>query len=299
MPKGYPKNGYRVTRTGVKIAVGENRPVKMDFTQENEPIARKSFETDDQILHRISERFDILESLVEGSISGHTRSLIISGPPGLGKSFTIEKTLGSYDPRRINWTFVKGYVKATGLYKLLYQHREKGKTLVLDDADSVFFDDVSLNMLKAVCDTGHRREVSWRSEATFIDEESAERIPKSFDFEGSIIFVTNIDFDQMIDRRHRLAPHLSALISRSHYINLSMKTKQDYIVRIRQVVGHGMLSDQGLSPNESSDVISFIEKNVDTVRELSLRMAVKIADIRKSKAHNWERIARVTCLKGF
>jgi hypothetical protein len=251
-------------------------------------------ESEDAIEARISERFDILADLTNASIKGDARALIVSGPPGLGKSFTVERALTSWDPNETNHTIIKGYVKATGLYKTLYQYREEGQVIVFDDADAIFYDDVALNLLKACCDTTDRRRVSWRSEAKFIDEETAEIIPSSFDFNGTVIFITNLDMDGMVDRGHKIAAHLEALISRAHYIDLSLKTRRDYLIRIRQVIADGMLSN--LDIEQKCDVLTFIEVHADNLRELSLRMAIKIANLRVSNP-NWERLARVTCLR--
>ena len=251
-------------------------------------------ETDDQIEQRIAERFDILDTLTESCISGLARALIVSGPAGLGKSYTVEHRLRAWDPNDLNHTIIKGYVRATGLVKLLYQYRHAGQVIVFDDADTIFFDDTSLNLLKAVCDTTERRRVSWLSEGKLIDDESAELIPRSFDFEGTIIFISNYDFDAMIDRGHKLAPHLQALVSRSHYIDLAMKTRRDYLVRIRQVIAMGLLSH--LSLDEQADVITFIECNHESLREMSLRIAIKIGALRK-QSDNWEKIARITCCR--
>ena len=251
-------------------------------------------ETDEQIDARIAERFQILDLLTEACMVGNSRSLIVSGPAGLGKSFTVERTLGQWDPNGVNHTIVKGYVRATGLIKLLYQFREEGQVVVFDDADTIFFDDTSLNLLKAVCDTTERRRVSWLSEGKLMDEETGEIIPRTFDFEGTIIFITNYDFDQMIEKGHKLAPHLNALISRSHYIDLALKTRRDYLVRIRQVIREGMLAE--LTDDQRNDVMSYIERNHARLRELSLRMAIKIGNLRKSN-DNWERLANVTCCR--
>ena len=194
----------------------------------------------------------------------------------------------------VNHTIIKGYVKATGLFKTLYQFREEGQVIVFDDADAIFYDDVALNLLKASCDTTDRRRVSWRSEAKFVDEDTAEIIPSSFDFNGTIIFITNLDMDGMVDRGHKLAPHLEALISRAHYIDLSLKTRRDYLIRIRQVIEEGMLNS--LTIEQKVDVLTFIEVHADSLRELSLRMAIKIANLRRANP-DWERLARVTCLR--
>jgi hypothetical protein len=283
MPRGIPKSGVR----NHKSAAERIAAVKVSY----EPV---SHETDAQIDERIADRFEILDVLAEACTVGNARALIVSGPAGLGKSYTIEKRLSDWDPNELNHTVVKGYVRPTGLVKLLYSYRHAGNVIVFDDADAIFFDDVSLNLLKAVCDTTERRRVSWLSEGSLIDEESGERVPRSFDFEGTIIFISNYDFDAMIDRGHKLAPHLAALVSRAHYIDLAMKSRRDYLVRIRQVIKQGLLS--GLTTNQEDDVIKFIDNNHSRLRELSLRMALKLGSLRKQGGH-WEKLANVTCCK--
>jgi hypothetical protein len=286
MPRGVPKSGFRSARRGSDA--GERMAaIKVSYAPEKR-------ETDAEIEQRIADRFEILDVLTEACVVGNSRALIVSGPAGLGKSFTVEKRLADWDPNELQHTIVKGYVRATGLVKLLYQYRHANNVLVFDDADAIFFDDVSLNLLKAVCDTTERRRVSWLSEGKLVDDDSAELIPRSFDFEGSIVFITNYDFDAMIDKGHKLAPHLQALVSRAHYIDLAMKSRRDYLVRIRQVIRQGLLSH--LSEPQRNDVIAFIEGNHDKLRELSLRMAIKLGALRK-QGGDWEKLARITCCK--
>jgi hypothetical protein len=147
-----------------------------------------------------------------------------------------------------------------------------------------------------VCDTTEKRRVSWLTEGVMIDEESGERLPRGFEFNGTIVFITNLDFDALIDRGHKLAPHLQALMSRAHYIDLAMKTRRDYVVRIKQVLEKGLLKKSGLTPAQEKDVVDFIEANTDRLRELSLRMALKVGAIRKI-GETWQKVARVTCCR--
>lgn len=286
MPRGvYDRTAMKAKRMAQKNELAQFPTVNVN----------RRVETDAEVDARISERFEVLEDITNSVITGVSRALIVSGPAGLGKSFTVEKVMRDWDPDEERHTFIKGYVKATGLYKLLYQYRHTGNVIVFDDADSVFLDDVALNLLKAVADTTERRRVSWLSEATLIDADSADVIPRSFDFNGSIVFITNLDFDAQIDRGSKLAPHLQAMMSRSHYVDLTMKTRQDYIVRIRQVVKQGLLSD--LNWLEAGEVMRFVEENMEKLRELSLRMVIKIARIRKANGDKWQRIAKITCIK--
>ncbi len=283
MPRGVPANGVRMTKKVREAMLTSNVMPQLQF------------ETDAEIDARLRERFEILDVLTQAALFGDARSVIVSGPAGLGKSFNVDKVLASWDPEQINHTIVKGFVRPTGLYKMLYDHREKGKVLVFDDADSVFFDDVALNLLKGVCDTTDIRRVSWLAE-TRMETDDGEPLPRSFIFEGTIVFITNLDFDDMIDRGHKLAPHMAALVSRSHYIDLAMKTKRDYLVRIRQVVADGMLRDQGLNASQEAEVMAYIEEKQNVLRELSLRMAVKIGNLVRTGT-NWRKLANVTCCK--
>lgn len=289
MPRGVPKSGFRAPRGSRKIA-------KL-LTVAQTPAASVIVETDQEIEAKLADRFEILETMTDAAITGDARAVIVSGPAGLGKSFTVEKALTAWDPNELNHKIITGYVKAPALYKLLYSHRNPGQVLVFDDADEVFLDDVAVGLLKAACDSSDRRRIFYMTEGTLIDEETAERLPKSFEFEGSIVFITNYDFDAMIERGSKLAPHLQALVSRAHYIDMAMKTKRDYLIRIRQVIRQGLLRNIGLSEDAQLDVIDFIEDNQDRLRELSLRMALKVGAIRRKGAANWKKVARVTCCK--
>jgi len=92
-----------------------------------------------------------------------------------------------------------------------------------------------------------------------------------------------------------LAPHMNAMISRSHYIDLTMKTKRDYMIRIKQVLDKGMLDREGIAKAAQVDVVSFIETHQNTMRELSLRMVLKVAGIRNMNSPKWMSMAKVTC----
>lgn len=289
MPRGVPKAGYRNRKQKVSV-------IELAMKAKNVIAFEETRETDDQIREKLSDRFSVLQELTDNAVQGDIRSLIVSGPPGLGKSFTVEQALNKWDPEQLNHTIIKGYVKATGLYRTLYQYRQKNKVIVFDDADSIFFDDTALNMLKTVCDTTERRTVSYLADYNMVDGDSADLIPRSFDFDGTIVFITNMDFDRLIDSGSKIAPHLEAMISRSHYLDLEMKSRRDYIIRIEQVVQEGLLSTRGLTAEEQQDTMDFIYKNQANLRELSLRMAIKIGDLRKKKA-NWEKVARMTLLR--
>jgi hypothetical protein len=258
----------------------------------------KSVETVDQIEEKLNDRFNALEVLSEATGKGVNRSLIVSGPAGLGKSFTVEQKMKKLENAGHVVTYIKGYVRPLSLYRLLYNARFQHCVLVFDDSDSIFADDVSMNLLKAACDSTETRKLHWLSRSIDkIEDEDGEPIPANFEFEGSVIFITNYDFDDLIARGSRLAPHFEALVSRSHYLDLAMKTKMDYVVRIKQVVKAGMLRDKNISDYDAGILVDFVESNMDNLRELSLRMVIKLATLMKMDYVNWQKLAKQTCFR--
>jgi hypothetical protein len=99
-------------------------------------------------------------------------------------------------------------------------------------------------------------------------------------------------------KSQKLRDHLDALQSRCHYLDLTLDTMRDKILRIKQIAQDGVLfADHDFSPEVQNDIIDFMSDNKDRLREMSLRMALKIADLRKMSAVNWKRLAETTCMK--
>lgn len=293
MPRGYPKDGVRRSRkTGLPIVGKSKLAAATTMSLQAAPVV---FETDEEIEAKIAERFSVMDIMSEATALGQNRALIVSGPAGLGKSYGVTKMLEKAEDKGRTFVVVKGYIRPTGLYKLLYENRFSKCVVVFDDADSIFGDDVSLNLLKAACDSTRERRLSWLTE-TKMEDEDGERLPRSFEFNGSVIFITNYDFDDMIARGNKLAPHFEAMISRSHYLDLALKSKRDYLVRIKQVVRNGMLNDE-LNGHQIDELMEFIETNMEKLRELSLRMVVKLAGLMQMNASTWKAMAKVTCMR--
>jgi hypothetical protein len=164
---------------------------------------------------------------------------------------------------------------------------------VFDDCDSILLDDTSLNLLKGALDSGKKRKISWLSDSHMLRREG---VPDSFDFKGSVIFITNLKFDQM--KSQKLRDHLDALQSRCHYLDLTLNTMRDKILRIKQIAADGFLfQDYEFEQVTQDEIIEFMDANQNRLREMSLRMALKIADLRKSFPGNWKRMTETTCMK--
>ena len=257
--------------------------------------------TDEEIMQRLGDRFEILEEMTRAVKKGDVRAMIVTGPPGVGKSFGVEKVLGKHDvfanvandTKLKKYEVVKGAMSAIGLYKKLYEFSDKKCILVFDDCDSVLLDDLSLNILKAALDSGKKRTIHWNTDSRLLRQEG---VPNSFEFQGGAIFISNIKFDHV--KSKKLRDHLEALESRCHYLDLTIDTVREKLLRIRQVVSQcGMLDDYKLSDQDKQEVVEFIVNNAKRMRELSLRMVLKVADIRVSMPTKWQSVVEVTCMR--
>ncbi len=260
-----------------------------------------SKETDAEILERLHERFEILEDMTRAVKKGDVRAMIVTGPPGVGKSFGVEKVLSKHDvfanvaqdSKLKKYEVVKGAMSAIGLYKKLYEFSDKKCILVFDDRDSVLLDDLRLNILKAALDSNQKRTIHWNTDSRLLRQEG---VPNSFEFKGGAIFITNIKFDHV--KSKKLKDHLEAIESRCHYLDLTIDTEREKLLRIKQVVEqHGMLDNHELDDSAKQEVVDYIIANAKRMRELSLRMVLKVADIRASMPNKWQAVVQATCMR--
>lgn len=308
MPKGIAKSGLRMTKQRLAAFEMTNPEVAQAYREEQarknplhlvqsyaEEMERPLARTDEEIEERLTDLFEALDIMTEATAHGMNRSLIVSGPAGIGKTFGIEKVLANIGPDFLVKQ-VSGFMRLTGMYRLLYENRFKNRTIVFDDSDSIFSDEDKLNLLKNATDTKDVRKISWGAE-TMMETENGEAIPREFVFEGNIIFITNTDMQAMSRRGGRMSEHFEALISRSHYLSVDMPENRDYIIRIKQVLRTGMLTNQGVSLIDQQTILNFMEEKQDDLRELSLRMVLKLAQLKKMAPAKWERLAAATCMK--
>jgi hypothetical protein len=294
---GYPDTiRINVSSTKDYIMAGSEVPSNTESTV----ISTKVVETDDQAMDRIANRFAILDEMASACIAGDIRSMIVTGPPGVGKSFgvttqmekaTLFDKIAGKKPR---YQIVKGTMSAIGLFALLYKYSDSKNILIFDDCD-IWEDQDAINILKGALDSGKTRRISYNKDSRILREEG---VPNTFEFKGSIIFITNKNFDNQ--RSSKIQPHLDALQSRSHFLDLTINSDRDKMLRIRQVyrdADPGLFVDYNFSKEQEETILNFMWDNHTRLREISLRMTIKIADLVKISPNNWKSLATATCMR--
>lgn len=294
-----PNTKLKPSELGLRPPGKRGRPSRAE-QEARKQIARKSDLSKEERVKIISERMTVMYRLTEGVIKGAIRALIVSGAPGMGKSFTTKKLLdAAHEKGKIRSEQISGAVTGVNLYKLLFRFSGQNDVLLLDDCDSIYEDEDSMNLLKAATDSvddSKGRKISWLSESAAL---KAEDIPTSFYYKGTIIFITNKDLQSEIDYGSKaMAPHYRALQSRAHYVDLKLHDIEDCFAWTEHMVARNhILVQYGLDHGQEKEALKWLEKNVNSVRELSIRTVRKIGDYMLSDPTNWESFARVTLLR--
>jgi hypothetical protein len=235
----------------------------------------------------INQRFGFVSDMVTMLANGAQASVVVTGPGGLGKSFTVSQTLTALGFKDVSvledfavgtilktaktFRVIKGYSTPKGLYRTLYENKDG--VIVFDDCDSVLKDPTSLNLLKGALDSYSRRIISWRADI------KDEDLPTSFEFKGRVVFISNLSASN-IDQ---------AILTRSLAVDLSMTTKQK-VERMRHLLSTGEFMPE-FDKTVKADAMDLIEKYQDSVKELSLRTLIQVTKIRQSAGKNWSDLA--------
>lgn len=275
-------------------------------------------ETDEEARDRIMLRYATMKRLAPKTIDGRLQSLIISGPPGLSKSWTIKHAIdasgrlrhdgmtdvGGGGPMEVDgmktngwYDWISGGCSEVGLYRALWNMR-KGGVLVFDDCDGVYRDEDSINLLKIATDTTKERLVSWRKNATWLDDYGIDR---TFDFKGTIIFLTNIDFERTIQQEGKMTEHYKAFIDRAAYLCLTVRTARDFMIVLNELAGgkNGFLrhAPYNLDDKDIKTLFDFIGEHQRDFYNLSLRLVGQLAVQMKDDPEHWQSDAKATKMK--
>lgn len=231
----------------------------------------------------INTRFEFVTQLVDMVARNKAVSLIVTGPGGLGKTHTVRAALESaglqdasgFDsevPQR-SFKVIKGYSTAKGLYRELFWNKDS--VIVFDDTDSILKDPVALNLLKGALDSYDKRIISWNADMKDDD------LPRSFQFNGRVIFISNLKREQMD----------MALKTRAYVVDLAMNLSQK-IDRMR-VLAESVEFMPQFDIQYKRDALALIKEMGSRAKEVSLRSLQAVTRIRAAGG-NWKSLAEYT-----
>ena len=283
-------NGEVLARSTVRASARYHGKKKLALISGSSSGAKAVISTPQKVQEfNINRRFEFVSKLVTMTGKKKAKSVIISGPGGLGKTYSVMEALQkaglkdlsaiseygigkTFDTRKC-FKFIKGYSTPKGLYRTLYENRHM--TLVFDDCDSVLKDPVALNLLKSALDSFGKRYISWNAETRGDDS-----LPTSFEFKGQIVFITNVSLDRLDQ----------AVRSRSMCIDLTMSAA-DKLERMEEIAK----SDKFLPDAKASskkDALDFLKAKKDEISDLNLRSLIQVVIIADSGDKDWKDLAK-------
>ena len=280
-----------------KIAAADKNFAALSAIEDDSIPDVESTETDKQIVDRINKRFDMLNKLTLGVRRGDITSMFVTGAPGVGKTFGVEKTLAEagmieqFANEAKRYQIISGYMTSIALYMKFFEFNDSNSVLVFDDCDMVLTEEVSLNLLKAALDTSEKRHIHWGGDSKLLRKTG---VPDNFEFKGSVIFISNINFAKI--RGYRMRAHLGALMSRSLFLDLTIHTHREKMLRIEDCVKNGMIEKFNLSKKTGEDIMKFVREHAKDFNMLSLREVIKLARLAKTfdESSEWKEAAMMT-----
>lgn len=241
----------------------------------------------------INQRFDFVTQTVNMVAKASMPSVIISGEGGLGKTYTVMQALDKAGLKNITdlaefavgttfnvakcYRVVKGFSTAKGLYRTLFE--SNGSTIVFDDCDSILKDDTATNLLKGALDSYSKRYISWMADIRDDD------LPKSFQFTGRVIFITNRSMDK-IDQ---------AIRTRAMCIDLSM-TESQKLERM-EIISKSPDFLPEVPTLQKQAAVVFLKSVVGQVPNLSLRSLIAVSKI-ANEGGDWKSLAKYVLTQG-
>ena len=241
----------------------EKKRIQEQIKKEFQEIMKK--ETSDLKLYYFTlERY--IETVLK---SKHIHGLFITGKAGLGKSFTVMKTLSKKD--EIEFKAILGNISPLELYHTLYDFRDG--VLVFDDTQALLKNNQSMSLILSAMwnPTGHR-EVSWLTTSKKL------KCPSSFEFKGKIIFIAN-------EIPHQIEPTISRCLV------YKLEFTRNEILKIMLEIAKQ--SHPILSKEERIKIWEWIRDNTDeTTLNFDLRLQKKIETLYIYNKDCWEELAK-------
>jgi hypothetical protein len=130
--------------------------------------------------HLLVRSYDLLDEIIQGFAQGHLGLLILTGPPGVGKSHAVKAALGPAA------CVIEGNATAYGVYTRLYEAVDL--PVLIDDIDSLERNRDMVRLLKCVCQSSPIKTVRWNSDPRTLAQRG---VPDQFETSSRVAIIAN------------------------------------------------------------------------------------------------------------
>lgn len=250
------------------------------------------------VVKEVLEKFDSIYKITKVFVSENgsaMNGLLISGDAGTGKTYWV-KDRGLEDVDPANVIYIKGSsITAPTIYVKLFLARRPGSILVLDDVDIIHKSTAErntiLDLFKGATEmTKDERLISWERAGTnaLMNELG---VPRTFDFQGSVIWITNDTIEQIAQKTKG---HWNAISSRFNQQKIYLSEQEKllytlYLIQEQDMLGVNCMAKEGGYSKEIIEATSdFIYDNYRDISDITPRTAIKIADLMESYPDDWK-----------
>ncbi len=251
------------------------------------------------IVQEVIEKFETVTKMTKifASSKSAIKGIIIFGNAGAGKTHHVQRAFSeSNSMDRVD--YVKGSsLTAPALFYKLWMNRNEGDILVLDDVDLVHKSKTETNtildLLKGATEpTKGIRTLAWLRAGTnslFREED----VPTEFDFNGSVVWITNETQDSLAKA---CGPHWNAISSRFNQVPVWLDEKEQLMYTIHLIEEVDMLGkncyakEGGYTKDIANEVIQYFKDNWKILDDITPRVAIKIADTIETYPDDWRTI---------
>jgi hypothetical protein len=242
--------------SNIDVTISSAKPIKS-----NDPAVKSAEKKiDDYDYGDPDTIFEDLKTYIKMVISGKQPSLLITGSPGVGKTYLVTEQLKKSGA---DYVHIKGRSTAAGMYTSLWENN--GKIVLFDDCDSVFGSDDAVNVLKGALDSYGERSISWLAGRP-LKTSNNEKVPNTFVFTGRVIFISNLPQRKIDD----------AIKSRSFVIEVAL-TPEDMIAKMRKELPNVLPETANYLKKTA---LNFIERTASKTDSLELNMRTLIKAIK-------------------
>ena len=251
------------------------------------------------IVKRVISRFEAIQHIAEVFVTGQSaqRGLLISGDAGTGKSHYVKQAfISTNTTKKVDYQKSKTFTPPA-LYAKLWENRNPGDVIVFDDCS-----------LESMTGEAFRKWTSWikgglelSKGPKMIGYESAKQndlfkelgVEPEFDFQGSIIWITNTRFDKLAKK---FEDHWDAVKGRFIPVEIFLTKEEKYMYTIYLIEEVDMLGENceakegGYSEEIIESTLEYLSDNYDNFKEITPRVAIKVADTMEMYPSMWESI---------